>query len=107
MQYHSKTRVVYLRVLIITLIVRVIFGRVNRLGLFRCECERFAAVLDHLTHFADAFGALSLALVAREDVARTAGASLDGLGDITLAKTVTVADVHEALHVSLTENGSL
>jgi hypothetical protein len=29
------------------------------------------------------------------------------LGDITLAKTVTVADVHEALHVSLTENGSL
>ena len=96
MQYHSKTRVVYLRVLIITLIVRVIFGRVNRLELFRCECERFAAVLDHLAHFADAFGALRLALMAGEDVARPAGARLDRLGHIALAKAVAVADVHES-----------
>ena len=72
----------------------------RRSKLFGCKCERFAAFLNHLTHFADAFGALGLALVARKDVARTTGAGLDGLGDIALAKTVTVADVHEALHVS-------
>ena len=79
----------------------------RRSKLFGCECERFAAFLNHLTHLTDAFGALGLALVSRKDIARTAGAGLNGLGDITLAKTVTVADVHEALHVSLTENGSL
>ena len=79
----------------------------TRSKLFGCECERFAAFLNHLTHLADAFGALGLALVSRKDIARTRGAGLDGLGDIALAKTVTVADVHEALHVSLTENGSL
>lgn len=79
----------------------------RRSKLFGCECERLAAFLNHLTHLADAFGALCLALVARKDVARTTGSGLDGLGDIALAKTVTVADVHEALHVSLTENGSL
>ena len=79
----------------------------RRSKLFGCECERFAAFLDHLPHLADAFGALGLALVARKDVTRTAGAGLDGLGDVTLAKTVTVADVHEALHVPSTENGSL
>lgn len=79
----------------------------RRSKLFGCERERLAALLNHLAHFANAFGALGLALVARKDVARTAGAGLDGLGDITLTKTVTVADVHEALHVSLTENGSL
>ena len=86
--------------------VRVTVAR-RRSKLFGCECERLAALLNHLTHLADAFGALGLALVARKDVARTTGAGLDGLGDIALAKTVTVADVHEALHVSLTENGSL
>ena len=79
----------------------------RRSKLFGGECERLAAFLNHLTHLADAFGALGLALVARKDVARTTGSGLDGLGDIALAKTVTVADVHEALHVSLTENGSL
>ena len=79
----------------------------RRSKLFGCECERFAAVLDHLAHLTDAFGALGLALVAREDVARAAGPGLNGLGDITLAKTVTVTDVHERLHVPLTENGSL
>ena len=79
----------------------------RRSKLFGCECERFAAVLDHLTHLADAFGALGRALVRGENLFGTGRAGLDGLGDITLAKTITVADVQEALHVSLTENGSL
>ena len=78
-----------------------------RQGLFGGQGEGVAALLDHLAHLADAFGALGLALVARKDVTRTAGAGLNGLGDITLAETVTVAEVHEELHVSLTENGSL
>lgn len=64
--------------------------------LFRGEGEGFAAVLDHPAHFADAFGALGRALVTGEDVARTGGARLDGGGDVTLAKTVAVADVHGA-----------
>lgn len=55
--------------------------------------EGLPRLLDHLTHFADAFGALGLALVACEHLARTRGARLDGRGDITLAKTVAVADV--------------
>lgn len=59
------------------------------------------AVLDHLAHLADALGALGLALVAGEDVARSAGAGLDGLGDVTLAKTVAVADVHEGFTRSM------
>ncbi len=59
------------------------------------------AVLDHLAHLADALGALGLALVAGEDVARAAGAGLDGLGDVTLAKTVAVADVHEGITRSM------
>ena len=59
------------------------------------------AVLNHLTHLADAFCALSLALVTVKDVARAAGARLDGLGDITLAKTVAVADVHEGITRSM------
>ena len=75
--------------------MRVIFGRDGPQDLFGCECERFAAVLDHLAHFADAFGALRLALMAGEDVARSLGARLDGLGHIPLAKAVAVADVHE------------
>ena len=81
------------------MIVRVIFGIKPDWRLLGCECERFAAVLDHLTHLADALRALGLALVAGEDVARAAGASLDGLGDVTLAKTVAVADVHERSRV--------
>ena len=59
------------------------------------------AVLNHLTHLAHAFCALSLALVTVEDVARAAGARLDGLGDITLAKTVAVADVHGGITRSM------
>lgn len=55
--------------------------------------ERLLGVLDHLAHFADAFGALGLALVPGEDVARTRRARLDGRGDVTFAKAVTVADV--------------
>ena len=75
----------------------MIFGRENGRNLFSCECKRFAAVLDHLAHLAHALGALRLALMAGEDVARAAGAGLDGLGDITLAKTVAVADVHDGI----------
>ena len=61
--------------------------------LFRRQGEGGLGVLNHLTHFADALGALGRALVAGEDVLRTVGARLDGEGDVTLAKTVTVADV--------------
>ena len=57
--------------------------------------------MDHLAHLADALGALGLALMAGEDVARAAGAGLDGLGDITLAKTVAVADVHDGITQSM------
>ena len=57
--------------------------------------------MDHLAHLADALGALGLALMAGEDVARAAGASLDGLGDVTLAKTVAVADVHDRITQSM------
>lgn len=64
-------------------------------SLFGRHCVDLTAFVDHGAHLADAFGALSLALVASEDFARTAGARLDGEGHITLAKTVTVADVHE------------
>ena len=61
--------------------------------LLSSEGEGLLRFLDHLAHFADAFGALGRALVAGEDVLRTVGARLDGEGDVTLAKTVTVADV--------------
>lgn len=55
--------------------------------------EGLLRLLDHLTHFADAFGALGLALVAREDLTRTRRARLDSRGDVTFSKTVAVADV--------------
>ena len=58
------------------------------------KCKGRARVLDHLTHLANALGALGLALMHGEHFTRTAGPGLDGLGDITLAKTVAVADVH-------------
>lgn len=54
------------------------------------------AVVDHLTHLADAFCALGGAAVARKDIARPLGAGLDGEGDVTLAQTIAVADVHAA-----------
>ena len=66
---------------------------INARNLLGCECERFATVLDHLTHLANALGALGLALVAEEDVAGSGRACLNGGGDISLAKTVAVADV--------------
>ena len=62
-------------------------------GLLSGEGERFAAFRDHLTHFADAFRALGSALIGCENLTRAGGARLDGLGDVTLAKAVTVADV--------------
>jgi hypothetical protein len=55
--------------------------------------EGLLRLLDHLTHFANAFGALGLALVPGEDLARTRRAGLDGRGDVTFAKAVAVADV--------------
>jgi hypothetical protein len=61
--------------------------------LFRRQGEGRLGVLNHLAHFADAFGALGSALIGRENILRTGGARLDGLSDVTLAKTVTVADV--------------
>lgn len=62
-------------------------------GLFRRDGEGGLLFLDHLAHFADAFGALGRALMAGEDVLGTVRARLDGEGDVTLAKAVTVADV--------------
>ena len=79
----------------------------RRSKLFGCECERFAAFLNHLTHLADAFGALGLALVAREDIARTAGSGFDGQGHIPFAKTIAVADVHGRQNPASDANGSL
>ena len=72
-----------------------------RRRLFGGQGEGFVAVLAHLAHLTHALGALGLALVAGEDVAWAAGAGLDGLGDITLAKAVAVADVHEGITRSM------
>ena len=58
------------------------------------ECKVLTGVRDHLAHLADAFGALCRALIARENVAGSGRASLDCEGDVTLAKTIAVADVH-------------
>ena len=58
------------------------------------ECVVLTGIGDHLAHFAYAFGTLSGALVAREDVAGPRGPGLDCEGDVALAKTVAVADVH-------------
>lgn len=66
-----------------------------RLNLLGRECIVLAGVCNHLTHFADAFGALGCALVPREDVAGLGRAGLDREGDVTLAKTIAVADVHD------------
>ncbi|MNN48126.1 hypothetical protein D3C81_1625880 [compost metagenome] len=90
--YHGKGVVDHLRVLITALIVRVNFV-FRRAGLLGGEREGDLGVLNHLAHFADAFGALGSALIGRENLTRTSGARLDGLGDVTLAKAVTVADV--------------
>jgi hypothetical protein len=76
-----------------------VISRRSKQDLFSRDGEGFSGVLDHLAHFANAFGALRLALVAGENVARSARAGLDGLGDITLAKTVTVANVHGNLEL--------
>ena len=76
-------------------------------SLFRRHSKGLLRFLDHLAHFTDAFGALGLALVAREDVARTAGPRLDGQGHVTLAKTIAVADVHGRLDPTGDANGSL
>ena len=51
------------------------------------------AVADHLAHVADAFGALGLTLVPREDLTRTAGPLLDRFEDLAFTDAVAVADV--------------
>jgi hypothetical protein len=58
------------------------------------ESIGLATVVNHLAHFADAFGALGRAAVPVEHIPGTPGARLDGEGDIPLAKAVAVADVH-------------
>ena len=57
------------------------------------EGEGGLGVLNHLAHLADALGALRSALIGRENILGPGRAGLDGLGDVTLAKAVTVADV--------------
>jgi hypothetical protein len=64
--------------------------------LLSSERESLPGVLDHLAHLAHAFGALRLALVAGEDIARTHRAGLDGRSDIALAQTVAVTDVQRS-----------
>ena len=61
--------------------------------LFGGQGEGGLGVLNHLAHFTDALGALGRALIGRENLTRAGGARLDGLGDVTLAKAVTVANV--------------
>ena len=73
------------------------FDRKDRGYLFSRHGIGDFSVLDHLAHFADAFGALGLALVGRENVLGTAGTGFNSLCDITLTKTVTVADVQGVL----------
>jgi hypothetical protein len=58
------------------------------------ECKVLTGVRDHLAHLANAFGTLCRALIARENVTRSGRACLDREGDVTLAKTIAVADVH-------------
>ena len=64
--------------------------------LFGGVLQGLLGALDHAAHVAHALGALGLALVAGEDVARPGGAGLDGLTHVALTKTVAVADVQEA-----------
>ena len=80
-----------MRVFITALIMRV--KSAFKTSLFRCDGEGALLFLDHLAHFAHAFGALGRALMTGEDVLGTVRARLDGEGDVTLAKAVTVADV--------------
>ena len=81
-------------------------GAVSR-RLFGRHGEGLTGFLNHLSHFADAFGALGLALIASEDVARPAGPRFDGQGHVTLPKTIAVADVHGRLDPASDANGSL
>jgi hypothetical protein len=75
--------------------------------LFGGQSERLLAVLNHLPHLANTFSTLGGALVAGEDFARAGGPGLDGEGDVTMAKAVAVADVHERRIPSGVDNGSL
>jgi hypothetical protein len=72
----------------------VVVLRFGRAGLFGGQGEGFAAVVNHLAHLADAFSTLGRTLVALEDLARTRRTRLDRAGDIALAETIAVADIH-------------
>ena len=64
--------------------------------LFGGEGECVAALVDHLAHLADTARALRPALVPVEDIPRPRRTRLDGGGDVALAQTIAVADVHGA-----------
>lgn len=64
--------------------------------LFRRQGEDFARILDHAAHIADAFGALGLTVVGREDVARAVRPSLNGRLDLAFANAIAVTDVQGA-----------
>jgi hypothetical protein len=61
--------------------------------LFGGVAQRFLALVDHGAHLADAFVALSFALVMTENVRWSAGARIDGGPHFTLTNSVAVADV--------------
>lgn len=67
---------------------------VCRLELFGGESEGLACLVYHATHVADTLGALGLAAMPVEHIARLARAGLYGLSHIAPTKTVAVADVH-------------
>ena len=63
--------------------------------LFGSQSIVLTGIRNHLAHFADTFGTLGGALMAREDIAGLGCSGLDRDGDVTLAKTIAVADVHD------------
>lgn len=74
--------------------------------LFGSQGERLFGFLDHLAHFADAFGALGLTALRSENVLRTLGTGFDSKVDVASADAVTVTDVQGVLPQVIAENGS-
>ena len=93
-----------MRVFITALIMRV--KSAFKTGLFRCDGEGGLLFLDHLAHFADAFGALGLTALRRENVLRTLSTGFDSKVDVASADAVTVTDVQGVLPQVIAENGS-
>jgi len=75
--------------------------------LFGSQGERLFGFLDHLAHFADAFGALGLTALRGENVFRALGPCLDGKVDVAGADAVTVTNVQGGLLLFAAENDSL